>query len=208
MRPENSELRKFAACIELGGVDRFADVHGLLRHLVAAGDHDDEDAAAAERHELDALKQRLRVRRRDREADALAGFRQHVRRRRQQVVHQRRIAGFLPQARFDRRRVLGGAARVEQHVDVAAIARVGRHAARRGMRLPDVAHLLELRQHVADGGGRQVQARLYARASPTRRVRPSRCRSVRASPEFGGFGRIGPDQTCQLIELAVDEFDC
>ena len=143
---------------ELRDVDRFADVHGFLRHLVAARDHDDEDAVAAQRHELDALEQRLRVRRRNGKADALARFGQHVRRGRQQVVHQRRVAGFLPQPRFNRRDVFGGAARVEQHVDVAAIAEIGRDAARRGMRLPHVAHVFELRQDVAHGGGRQVQS--------------------------------------------------
>ena len=76
-----AELRiQVVRCLDqFRAVHGFADINGLLRDLVPAGDHHDEDAAAAERHELDPLEQCLRVRGPDGKPDAVAGFRQHVR---------------------------------------------------------------------------------------------------------------------------------
>ena len=102
------------------------------------------------RHELDALEHRVLVGRRDREADVPRGFRQDVRRRRQQVVNHRRIAGFLAQPRFDPAGVPRRPAALQEQIDVEAVAEIGRNPARGGVRLPDVPHVLELGQHVPD----------------------------------------------------------
>ena len=61
--------------------------------------------------------------RRDGKADVPRHFRQHVRRARQQVVDERRVAGLLAQPRFDTGGVLAGPPRLEQQVDVEAVAR-------------------------------------------------------------------------------------
>ena len=82
-----------------------------------------------QRHELDALEDRVLVGGRDREADVARGLGQDVRGGRQQVVDQRRVADLLPQPGLDARRVPGRPPAFEQHVHVEAVAQVGRHPA-------------------------------------------------------------------------------
>ncbi|MNC89161.1 hypothetical protein D3C83_50630 [compost metagenome] len=49
---------------------------------------------------------------------------------------------------------------LEQQIDERAVAAVGRHAPGRGMRLVDVAELLELGEHVPDGRRRHPETAL------------------------------------------------
>ncbi len=80
-----------------------------------------------------------------------------MRNRRQQIVHQRRLHGLSPQLLLDVHVGDGGSPALEQHVDERAIAEVGWNATGRGVRLVDVAMLLELRQHVSNGGRRHTE---------------------------------------------------
>ena len=117
--------------------------------------------AAAERHELDALERRRRrtpasARSRracdacDSTCDTCDSRSRHRRRQRDLLA----AAALRPGGRR-----APGAGRSSSMIDVDAIAQVGRHAAGRGVRLLDVAQLLEPRQDVADGGRRHAEAR-------------------------------------------------
>ena len=147
-QPGEFGVQVIGGLTEIIGLERFAGVDHFLDHVAAAGDDDDEHAHGAERHELDAVEHRRRVRRADREADGARGLREHVRHLRQQRVDQT-IRAVAAQPRLDRRRRAPGALRLEQEIDVEAVASVGWNASRGGVRLGDEAVLFESRQDAA-----------------------------------------------------------
>ncbi len=65
--------------------------------------------------------------------------------------------------------VLGQPAGLHQVIDVEAVAAVGRDAPGRGVRLMEVAEVLEIRHHVPEGRGRELEgARLRERTGTDR----------------------------------------
>ena len=161
--------------------DTFAGIDDLLRDLVAARDHDDQDLRAVERNELDAL-QHGGIVGREGKAHVPGGARDQMRDRRQQVVHQRRLHGLPAQLLLDVHVRDGRSPALEQDVDERAVAEVGWHATGRGVRLVNVALLFELCQHVSNRGRRQTKTAVVRDRPATRPARRCRCTRAPASP--------------------------
>ena len=176
-----------------------------------------EDVVAAERHELDALEDRVGVGRRDGEADVSRHFRQHVRRARQQIVDERRVAGLLPQPRLDARGVLARRA-WPRAADRRRSGSRGRSARGR----PRCAAATRSPSPRAERGRCESwrttrPGRRAASAPRTPPARPSRCTRGSAQRECAAYGQTAqemsytcaePARTPILCPLAVALIEC
>jgi len=144
----------------VGGLDQFARRVGALRqqqavlHLAFGGDDDQQDAGFGQRQELDLADARRLPARGDHHAGEVREFRDQLR---GMADHAQGHVG--EQCALD----LGNMLWVErpdgqQRVDEQPVAARRRHAAGRGMRAGDEAHLLEIGHHVADRRRRQLEA--------------------------------------------------
>ena len=145
-------------------------------------DHDHQHPRLRQRHELDALEDGVLVRRA--RWRSRRGARPRTARARRSTARGRTAARRRPARAAGPRRSTWSRVprrRFEQHVHVVAVAQVGRHPAGRGVGLPDVAHVLELGQDVADGGRRHTEPGAAAEGG-----RGHRLAAVDVVPHQGG----------------------
>ena len=149
---------------EIGGAAQFIrrvitlELDDAVLHFAIVEHQHDQRAIVGKPDELDLRDRRLlRARQRDHAGQA-RDVRQQLRRggdQRLGVVARRvELAAQLG----ERRIVFDGRARLEQRVDEEAVALVGRHAPRRGVRRANKPELLEVGDDVADGRRGQGQA--------------------------------------------------
>ena len=147
---------------EIGGAPQLLgavvalELDDAVLHLAVVHHQHDQHPVLGQADELD-LRQRRRLRQRQRDqARELREVGQELRGRGDQRL---RLAGRKVELAAQRRELerFGGELRLEQLVDEEAVATVGRHSARRGVRRGDESERLEVRHHVADRGRAQRQ---------------------------------------------------
>ena len=151
-------------------VDRLREREAQVRDAARRRDQDDHHDLGLEQQHLDvAHRRRLERRRRD-EREQPRHLRQHLGRRLERLLD---LGARRGQPELEPGRAHLGPR--EQLVDVEPVARLGRHAARRGVRMGQQADPLELGQLVADGRRRHAEPgaldeRLRADRLPGRHV--------------------------------------